>query len=306
MSSVLIEFPGLGTFTREWIEEHVEQAQTLLAQCKGRTPICRCRLPGLPLYIAQRTRYYLARVPNSGPQHAPCCPSYEPDRAECGWGIYSPSALNECGDGRVAVKLGVPLLIRGDRAGVTPTGPQQIGTERTFRDTMELPGLLHLLWERTEFNRWNPRMRNRRHYRQIYKYLLEAADSVQVRRQPLTRHLYIPEPYEPDQALEIEARRQRAFRELSRTAGGIPLRILVFGRVRSIVELDEELGIRLAHLPNEFVIGTDRDRLARLRNATEFAWIDHRALHPEFQLWYCSRCNARTTDTGSSTSSPAW
>jgi uncharacterized protein DUF1173 len=284
VSVVLIEFPGLGSYTREWLEEHGDQGQVLLAQCKGRNPICRCRSPGLPLYIAQRTKYYLARVPNSGPQHAPHCPSYEPERSECGWGIYSSAALNECGHGRVSVKLGVPLLIRGDRAGVAPMGPLQIGTERTFRDTMELPGLLHLLWERAQFNRWSPRMRNRRHYRQIYKYLLEAADSVQVRRQPLTRHLYIPEPYAPEQALEIEARRQRAFRELSQTAGGAPQRILVFGRVRSIVELTEGLGIRLAHLPNEFILCMSRERLARLRVATEFAWLDHCSLHPEFQL----------------------
>lgn len=284
MSAVFIEFPGLRSYTREWLEDHVEQGQALLAQCKGRHPICRCRAPGLPLYIAQRTKYYLARVPNSGPRHAPHCPSYEPERTDCGWGIYSPIALSESGDGRVSVKLAVPLLIRGDRAGVTPVGPLQIGTERTFRDTMELPGLLHLLWERAQFNRWSPRMLNRRHYRQIYKYLLEAADAVHVRRQPLTRHLYVPEPYSPEQALEIEARRQRAFRELSQTASGVPQRILVVGRVRSIVELPEGLGIRLAHLPNEFVIAITRERLARLRVATEFAWLDFRSLHPEFQL----------------------
>jgi hypothetical protein len=54
--------------------------------------------------------------------------------------------------------------------------------------------------------------------------------------------------------------------------------------VRSIVELPEGLGIRLAHLPNKFVIAITRERLARLRLATEFAWLDLRSLHPEFQL----------------------
>ena len=81
MQTMLIEFPQLGSYSREWLEEHPEQAQELLAQCKGRYPLCKCREPGLPLYIARRNRLYLARVPNSGPQHAPCCPSYEPDRS---------------------------------------------------------------------------------------------------------------------------------------------------------------------------------------------------------------------------------
>lgn len=61
------------------------------------------------------------------------------------------------------------------------------------------------------------------------------------------------------------------------------MRILVFGRIRSIVET-HGLGIRLAHLPNEFVIGAAREKLARLRHATEFAWLDARTLHPEFHL----------------------
>lgn len=284
MQPILIEFPESGSFSREWLEERPERAQELLAQCKGRYPLCKCREPGLPLYIARRNRLYLARVPNSGPQHAPFCPSYEPDRVLCGWSIYAPHALADCGEGRVTVKLGVALMIRGERTGATPVGSQLDGAEHLFRESIELPGLLHLLWERAEFNRWSPRMRNRRHYRQIYKYVIETAEMMQVRRHPLTRHLYVPEPYAPDQALEIEARRQRAFRELSQTASGAPMRILVFGRLRAIVETTDGPGIRLAHLPNEFVIGATREQLARLRYATQFAWVDARALHPEFQL----------------------
>lgn len=284
MNAISIEFPGIGTFTREWLDEHAEETQALLAQCKGRYPLCRCREPGQPLYIAQRRRLYLARLPNSGPAHAPACPSYEPDRAFCGFGIYSTHAMTEHSDGKIAVKLAVPLLIRGDRGAISTGVAQSAAVERSLRDSIDLPGLLHLLWERAQFNRWRPRMRNRRHYRQIHKYLLEAAEAVQVRRDPLTRHLYIPEPYSPEQALEIEARRQRTFRELSQTASGIPLRILVAGRVRSVVEQADTLALRLAHLPNEFLIGATREQLARIRHATEFAWIDSRTLHPEFQL----------------------
>jgi hypothetical protein len=94
----------------------------------------------------------------------------------------------------------------------------------------------------------------------------------------------MPEPYVPDQTLEIEARRQRTFRELSQTAGGTPLRILVFGRVRSIVETAHGPAMRLAHFPNEFLIGVTREKLAKLRACTQFAWLDPRSLHPEFQL----------------------
>lgn len=42
--------------------------------------------------------------------------------------------------------------------------------------------------------------------------------------------------------------------------------------------------MRLAHLPNEFLIGVTREKLAKLRACTQFAWLDARAFHPEFQL----------------------
>src|SRR5688572_26657480 len=121
---MLIEFPGIGAFSREWLEDNAEKAQQFLAHCKGRYPLCKCREPGLPLYIAQRSRLYLARIPNSGPQHAPSCPSYEPERAFCGSSVYSPGTITESGEGRIKVKLAVSLIIRGEREGTTPLGSQ--------------------------------------------------------------------------------------------------------------------------------------------------------------------------------------
>jgi hypothetical protein len=88
----------------------------------------------------------------------------------------------------------------------------------------------------------------------------------------------------PAEALEIEARRQQSFRELSQTVSGAPLRILVLGRVRSILSGEGEGGLRLSHLPNEFVIQVEARTLGRLRQASEFAWINFSSLHPEFHL----------------------
>lgn len=279
-----IEFPDQGTFSREWLEAHPEQLQALLARCKGRYPLCKCREPGLPLYIARRQRLYLARLPNSGPRHAPQCPSYEPEAALCGRVLYSTRALQEMADGRVTIKLGVPLLIRSSTPATTAIETAGL-TEGTTRDALGLTGLLHLLWDRSEFNRWTPRMRHRRHYRQWRKYVLESAQDICLKRHALTRHLYLPEPYSPAQALEIEARRQRTFRELAQAERGSPMRILVLGRVRTILESAGRVGLRLSHLPNEFVIGVSATAVARLRHRLSFAWIDGHALHPEFQLF---------------------
>jgi hypothetical protein len=284
LRAIDIQFPDGQRHTREWLEEHAEEAQALMAACQGRYPICQCRNPGAALYVSQRSRYCLARLPNTGPEHASFCPSYEPEPSLCGRGIYSTRALEDRGDGKLHVKLGVPLLIRGAGNAASVMSPPHGSVERAARDTLELRGLLHLLWERAEFNRWLPAMRGRRRYRQLFKYLIEAAETITVRRQPLTRHLYMPEPFVLEQALEIEARRQRLMRELSQTASGLPLRILVLGRLRAVVESAEVSGIRLANWPNELVLRADATTLARLHQASEFAWIDFPALNPEFRL----------------------
>jgi hypothetical protein len=285
MQDIMIAFPGLGTYSREWLDAHPEEAQRILAQFKGHYPRCLCKEPGLPLYIAQRRTYYLARLPNTGPQHSAVCPSYEPERSLCGWGIYSQKALQEDLDGHLSIKLGVPLQIRSNRAGPLQLTPPQGGLERLTRDTIELRGLLHLLVERAKFNRWRPGMLHRRRYRQLYKYLLESAETVSARRAPLNDHLWMPEPFEPDHAMEIEARRQRALRERSQSQSGTPLRILVLGQVRSIYTPDHAPGgIALANLPKQLVIRAPLEVLAKMRLANEFAWIDWPVLVPELRL----------------------
>jgi hypothetical protein len=189
--------------------------------------------------------------------------------------------LHESADGKLTIKLNAPLLIRAGAA-TAPTSVPTSASERTTRDALGLTGLLHLLWERSEFNRWRPGMRERRRYRQWRRYTLETAQRICLNRQPLTRHLYVPERYVPDQALEIETRRQRDFTQLGKTQGGLPVRILVLGKLRAVVG---DTGLRLAHLPHGFVIGLAPELLARLCARTAFAWLDGHALHPEFQLF---------------------
>lgn len=280
-----IEFPDQGVFSRDWLEEHPERLQDLLAQCRGRYPLCKCREPGLPLYIARRTKLYLARLPNSGPKHDPRCPSYEPDRAFCGWSIYSTQALRESAEGHLSIKLGVALHIRSARLGTLPGASIGASSEARHPEALKLPGLLHLLWERSEFNRWRPGMLHRRHYRQLRKYVLETAETIHTRRQPLTRHLYVPEAFSPELALEIEARRQLSFRQLGQTRQGAPMRILTLGKLRSVSDSDSTPVLRLAHLPNEFAVNLAPELLAKLQQSTQFAWIDGRSIHPEFQLF---------------------
>lgn len=285
MTPIAIEFPGIGVYEREWLEAHPEQAQDLLRQAKGHYPVCQCRSPGSPLYIAQRSKFYLARLPNTGPQHAPQCPSYEPEPSLCGRGIYSPKALEERGDGRLQIKLSTPLSIRGT-SGVPRTSlTVPAAGERLYRDTMGLRGLLHLIWERAELNRRRQGQTDKPRYAQVYRAILDAAEALSVRHVSLTRYLFVPEPFDKAVSLEIEARRQKALRERSGTAGGVPMRVLVLGQLRNIVQLKPEVcGVALSHLPREFLIRVPKPVLSRLYHESEFAWVDFPTLSYDFKL----------------------
>jgi len=280
-----IEFPGLGRYSRTWLQEHQEQAQKLLTACHGHNPLCLCRDPPLPLYISQRTKLCLARLPNTGPRHAPGCPSYETPPSDCGRGLYSTEALEESGNGQIRIRLDAPLQIRPTPVVASGQTAASSNVTHELRDRMQLKGLLHLLWERSELARWHPAMLQRRRYRQLYKFVLNAARDIHARGNTLADFLCIPEPYDPADSLGLEQRRQRMLKDRSRTANGTPLRILLLGQIREVrCSEDTSMGIILSHWPPTLLIRMTREQLTRLRQTTEFAWVDWPCLVAELRL----------------------
>ncbi len=284
MQSIFIRFPNIGDFSREWLEQNPESAQNILAKCKGEYPLCLCRQPNQKLYIAYKQSYYLARIPNTGPAHAPFCPSYEPDKSLCGRGIYTNSAIIEKPDGRVSVKLSVPLLIRNNTGQPPPSFTTDHAQTNAQKEEIKLIGLLHLLWEKAGFNRWSPKMKGKRHYQQVYKYMLAAGDTLMIRRTALTQHLYMPEPFKSENALEIEARRQKTLNKLSRTPRGAPKRILIIGQLKSFQISEYGIGIRLSHTPPEFIIWFSHETAKQFKKNINIAIQDWPAIASGFNI----------------------
>ena len=63
------------------------------------------------------------------------------------------------------------------------------------------------------------------------------------------------------------------------------MRILTLGKLRTVTDSESTPALRLAHLPNEFAVNVAPELLAKLQHSTQFAWIDGRSIHPEFQLF---------------------
>jgi len=289
MKQVKIQFPGIGSYSREWLSTHSDKAQNILEQCKGEQPICFCRAKGVRMYIAYYKQYILKRIPNSGPEHAPFCESYEPDASLSGLGDYAKGAVTERADGQLSVRLGVPLQMKStvdSEPGDTPSREGSSGGIRAAkRDSVKLNGLLNLLWEESQFNRWSPKMENRRHYNQIHKFLLAAASRVLVHRKHLTDHLYIPEPFYAKEGTAIDQRRNAILRRLTVNSRNEPKRMLVLGQVKQFSTSEHGYGVQLAHTPSYLMFWYDEKLHRRIEKAIAFANTDVHHLNDQLPIF---------------------
>ena len=286
MDNIPILFASGDKFSREWLASHPENAQTLLADNVGSYAKCLCRVPHQDMYIAKRSRsrLYLARMPNTGWHHAPYCPSYEPDPHMCGRGTYSDQAIKER-PGKIIVNLDAALLIRGPGATTAPpSAPPQPGSGTVLRNQLTLRGLLHLLWEKAGFNRWAPKMQGRRGYRQIRKFTYEAAQSITVKRRPLSQHLYIPEPYDEKRSLELDNRSVKEIQLKSKTGRGAPQRIIFLGELEAFEFTRPLHRLRFAHASPELSLLIEPPLVNTQYRLHEFAFPDWPRLQREIRL----------------------
>ena len=191
-------------------------------------PRCLCVEGGVDLYISRRSSvYHLARMPGTGNQHHPTCPDYEPNPASSGRGALMGDAIVEKSAETLEIHVGFPLSrsIGGraiPRGEATP--PKDVHAPK---HRLSLQAVLHTLYETARFNRWYPAMEGARNQGVLCKYLMEAANHILVRGEPLARRLYVPEPFTADRKDEIAARRREklAFLNASDQGEGIPVRL---------------------------------------------------------------------------------
>lgn len=267
MDKAWIEFSPDTRVTKDWLDTHREAAQRLLAKYKGTYPVCLCN-PGqqLALYIAQKQTFYLARMPGTGEQHASFCPFYSAPPSLSGRAVYCKDALIEQADDSVRVKLidGLGVTASGKQGGGGSSGSSTDGGKKR-RSKLSLRGLLHLLWEKAEFNRWHPRMKGRRNYYILHKYLCAAAEKIILNKQPLGDYLYVPEPFRVDQKHPIAQRARDRLYTLLIDSRGRKQRMLVVGLVKRLHRSAYGYGIHLAHAPADLVFWMNEELTARYR-----------------------------------------
>lgn len=230
-------------------------------------PRCLCVPGGVEMYVARHRQYLVKRMPETGKNHHPSCPSYEPDGAYSGLGDLIGDAVLETQPGRIELRVDFPWARLNGRA-VARGEVDEPGDISVSRRRMSLRAVMHYLFERAGLNRWTPAMAGKRNQGVLCKYLLEAAAEIEVKGTPLTERLYVPEPFNGSERADIAQRRQAKLAVLQPRDGHAPL-ALVIGEFKACERADHGSRIWIRHMPDAPLLMDTRswDRLARTHAA---------------------------------------
>ncbi|MHB8409005.1 MAG: DUF1173 family protein [Acidiferrobacterales bacterium] len=176
------EFQTAEQYVRAW-------ASTLQRAHASRADI-RCLCPGSgdkrlsPHRVRENERFFLARYPNTGAEHAPECIYYRADPEKSGLGSYSQGVVVETREGlkiqlAISLKRQTPNRADSIAADVPARALQSPGSRQP---AMTLLGLLHLLWTESHLNTWYPGMEGKRPLGGIHHWLDQAAQPIHAGR----------------------------------------------------------------------------------------------------------------------------
>lgn len=244
-------------------------------------PLCLCRTPGVPMYVAKAgNKYVLKRMPNSGASHATACDSYEPPPELSGLGQVLGTAIQEDLQGTTLLKLDFSLTKTGSR---TPPAPSGRETDSVSSDgnKLTLRGMFHFLWEQAGFNRWAPAMEGRRSWYVIRKYLLAAAESKVAKGAALGELLYVPESFDLSQRDALNERRHAHLMRIAAPDKGVRKLMIAIGEVKEIGKARYGMKVVLKHLPDfSFALDEETHKKLTKRFDSELGlWDAHQGSH---------------------------
>lgn len=213
-------------------------------------PLCLCRQPGIPMYVAAMgEQHVIKRMPLSGGQHDPACDSYEPPVDLSGLGPLMGSAIRlDPESGMAALRLEFSLTRTGSRAAPTP-GASETTSVKSEARRLSLRALLHLLWNEAGLTKWTSAWAGRRHWWNIRWHLLEAAKTMLVKGAPLSDVLLVPEPFRADQKEAIEERRAASLSVIQPQKTGPRKLIVLAGEVKEFQAARGGHRLVIKHLP---------------------------------------------------------
>ena len=239
-------------------------------------PLCLCREPGAPLYVARVAGQFIPkRMPGTGAQHDPGCESYEAPPELSGFGDVVGRAIQEDADAGVTVlKLGFSLSRTG-RKPASAVAPREGDSAKADASKLSLRATLHYLWEEAGFNRWSDRMTGKRNWFVIRKHLVQAAENKIAKGVPFSDVLYIPEVFAAERKAELAQRHLSAVSRITVTGAGPRRLMLLIGEVKEFAAARYGHKLVVKHLPDQpFLLSEDLHRRMTARFEREIALWD--------------------------------
>ncbi|WP_354197060.1 DUF1173 domain-containing protein [Aquamicrobium terrae] len=263
-------------------EDSAEFRDALLHAYEQRLrPLCMCKEPPVPMYIARLDGQHLVkRMPLSGRDHDPACPSYEPPYELSGLGPLIGNAIQIDASGKADLKLDFTLTKRGPRAAPSiPAEPSESSIHSEVRK-LSLRAMLHYLWEAGELTEWRSTWAGKRGWVRVRNSLINAASQMTARGGPLSDILFVPEVFHPDDKDGISARRAAALKGVQTTGSGPRKLMLMVGEVKEFATAREGHKIAIRHLPFALMVedGAWRRLAARYEAELEL-WRSNEAFH---------------------------
>ena len=244
-------------------DPHLQDALAQVHDTQER-PRCLCVPGGIEMYVARHRQFVVKRMPETGNQHHPGCPSYEPDVQQSGLGELIGEAVLEREPGKVELRVDFAWT-RTIGRGAARNELRDVAEVGTPRRRLSLRALTHYLFERAGFNRWSPAMEGKRSQGVLHKYLLEAAEDLTVKGVPLTERLYVPEPFSEAGRFDAAERRRAKLAVLRPHDGQSPLAI-VLGELKAVDVTALGRRVWIKHMPDAplLVAGKTWERIERV------------------------------------------
>lgn len=239
-------------------------------------PHCLCKPAGIEMYIAKVSgNLIIKRMPDSGSLHSVSCGSYEPPPELSGLGQVVGSAIQEDADqGMTALKLDFAMSRSATRAAPV-AGDGESDTVRTDGNKLTLRSMLHYLWDEAEFSKWYPKMKGKRSWSVIRRFLLRAAENKIVKGAPLSDSLFIPETFVAEQKEAITLRRTAQLMKIAAPQKGTRRLMLLIGEIKEIAPSRYGHKIVLKHLPDfHFMLADDIHKRLMKRFGGDIALSD--------------------------------
>lgn len=245
------------------------------AYARRMRPRCMCKAKGAEMYIARLGGSYLVkRMPGSGAEHAPTCPSYEPGAEYSGLTQVLGSAIVEDPEtGLTQLHLDFPLSKSSKRlpaalAGEPGSSAKSSGTRLSLR------GLLHYLWEQADLSAWSPESKDRRTWPFVRKCLRQAMTYKSVGARQLSQQLFIPEPFFIERREAIKARRLLSWQVAQSGPLGKAAMMLIIGELKELGPTRYGYHALIKHLPDTALIVDEQlfRKLSRLFGEELLLW----------------------------------